>query len=135
MKQKASFQLAEDRAFQRGFDRGLSFARQEGLARYTGVKSTMIFDFLASRYELTVGGKRQAAILYQEFSTWWVESGRGPIFPSSTEFGKKLSRVLRKSKINGCIYYNGLTPFKTLVDGCPEIQERGGAEIETIRIE
>lgn len=109
MKLIKSLQLAEEQAFQRGFDRGLAFARQEGMAKDLAIRDTMIFDFLKCKYDLGSAGKRQASVLYEEFSAWWAESGRGANVPTFTDFGKKLGRVLHKSKVNGCIFYKGLT--------------------------
>jgi hypothetical protein len=116
MAEKTLIRAAERLGYQRGFiegrikgfDEGFSFNRRETTARIEGLKDVMIDDFLKARYDLDQEGKRQASDLYQEFSKWWISTGRGVVVPSSTNFGKRLSRRLRKTKINGCIWYHGL---------------------------
>jgi len=131
---KKTIRLAERAGFQRGFvsgrikgfDEGLKFNRGETTARFEGLKDVMIDDFLAAKYDLCREGKRQASDLYQEFSEWWTATGRGAVVPSSTNFGRRLSRRLRKTKVQGCIWYHGLVPRR-------EMGQRNGNNEQTPR--
>lgn len=108
--------LAERAGFQRGFiagrikgfDEGLRFNRLETAARFEGLKDVMIDDFLLAKHDLCGEGKCKASDLYQEFSEWWTATGRGTVVPSITNFGRRMSRKLHKSKINGCFWYHGV---------------------------